>query len=793
MKYIKPFNQLSIEDVPSVGGKNASLGEMIRSLSNKDVRIPNGFATTAQAYWHYVDSNKLRQPMMQLLGELKDPSNLKTLQRIGLQLRQLFIDGKMPEDLKAEIISGYHQLSAEYDKHNADVAVRSSATAEDLPTASFAGQQETYLNIKGDDELIEACKKSYASLFTDRAIIYRIENGFDHFAVALSIGIQKMIRSDLACSGVAFSLDTETGFKDVIMIEAAYGLGEVLVKGEVSPDEYCVSKTTLEGNYNPIISKSVGIKNIKLVYGAHETKRVEVPEKEQRRFCLTDDEIIELAKKVHIIEKHYSKKNGHWVPMDIEWAKDGLDNKIYIMQARPETIHAPAAMREIAQRYTLAVSQDGLQILLTGESIGQKIASGNVRIVKDIKDLQEFYQGDILVTAMTDPDWVPIMKKAGGIITDLGGRTCHAAIVSRELGIPALVGTQLATKSLKPSQKVTIDCSQGSVGYVYDGLVDFSITSLDTKKLHKPSVSMMVNLGDPSRAFSVSQLPYVSGVGLARLEFIIANAIKVHPMACIEFEKVTDKKIAQQIQDLAAAYDSLEDYFVSSLAQGIATIAAAFYPRPIIVRFSDFKTNEYRNLLGGSYFEPEEHNPMLGLRGAARYVSPLYAPAFALEIAAVKRVRDQMGLDNTMIMIPFVRTVPEAQQVIDLLTKHSLKRHATNFNYYMMVEVPSNVLLIDQFTKLFDGFSIGSNDLTQFTLAVDRDSELLAQTFDERDPAVKEMMRLAIEGAKRADKVIGICGQAPSDYPEIARYLIDLGISSISLNPDAVIPFLQEN
>ena len=703
----------------------------------------------------------------------------------------MIASGEMPSELADEITAAYRKLSKFYNQKASDVAVRSSATAEDLPTASFAGQQETFLNIRGDKALLNACKKSMASLFTDRAIIYRIEKGFDHFLVALSVGVQKMIRSDKATSGVAFSLDTETGFKDVIMIDAAFGLGESIVKGLVNPDEYFVFKPTLEKGYDPIIKKRLGTKKVKIIYSSssrYPTKRVAVSKKEQRQFVLHDDEVLELAHMVNAIDKYYSSLHKRWMPMDVEWAKDGIDGKLYILQARPETVHAQRSGTMI-KIYRLKKSVDPKKILTTGQSIGQQIASGPARVIRNVKDINKVQKGDIIVTTMTDPDWVPVMKRAAGIVTNLGGRTCHAAIVSRELDRPAIVGTKDATKRIKNGQKITIDCAQGAEGFVYEGAIPFEIKETDLKKLPKLPIDLMVNIANPDNAFTVGQLP-VAGVGLARIEFIITNEVKIHPMALLRPKSIKNKKVKQQIEDLTAAYSSKQQFFIDTLSQGIGMIAAAFYPRPVIVRLSDFKTNEYRNLLGGDQFEIEEANPMLGLRGASRYTHELYQDAFRLEVDALQKVREGMGFDNVMVMLPFVRTVDEAKRVVDLLAHCGLRRHKKGLKLVMMCEIPSNVIMIDEFSRYFDGFSIGSNDLTQLTLGVDRDSAVLADLFDERDPAVKKMMVMAIEGAHRNKRFIGICGQAPSDYPELAEFLIKKGIDSISLNPDSVLPFL---
>lgn len=794
MEYIKTLHQLGIQDSPLVGGKTASLGQMIQHLSKKEIKIPNGFAITAKAYWHYLEHNKLGATIKEVVASI-NVNDLSDLSKKALEIRNLISHATMPLDLENEIIRAYQALSQEYKSNALDVAVRSSATAEDLPGASFAGQQESYLNIQGIEQLIAACKECFASLFTDRALIYRTTKGFDHLDVALSIVVQKMVRSDLAVAGVAFSLDTESGFKDLIVIDASYGLGESIVQGIVNPDEFHVFKTTLKQGFNPIIKKELGSKRKKLIYSADQkTQWVSVGQSEAQHFCLTDSEIVELAKSILAIEDYYSNLNGFWSPMDVEWAKDGLDGCIYIVQARPETVHAVKKKSNFVQLFTIEESykkKAAQNVLVEGQSIGTKIVSGKARILKNSKETLPFNEGDILVTQMTDPDWVPLMQKAGGVITEEGGRTCHAAIVSRELGIPAIIGAPEALSLIKEGQLITLDCSQGAQGFVYNGEVPYTVTEIDTTQLQSPPQKIVVNVGDPKSAFMVNQLPFVSGVGLARVEFIIAHTIKAHPMAFTKDVVLHDVKIKEEINSLTSAYPTREDFFVDSLAQGIGTIAAAFYPHSVVVRFSDFKTNEYRDLLAGSYFEPIESNPMLGLRGASRYYNSLYEPAFALECAAIKKVRDEMGLTNVIVMIPFVRTVDEAARVITTMKKYGLRQGHNGLEIYMMVEIPSNILLIEEFCKLFDGFSIGSNDLTQTTLAVDRDSALLAPLFDERDEAVKKMCEMVIKGALRHKKPIGICGQAPSDYPEFAQFLIDLGITSLSLNADSVIPFLK--
>lgn len=795
MQYVKPFQELTIDDIPLVGGKNASLGQMIQALTAKGLRIPDGFAITAQGYWHFIKHNNLQEKLKTISQELQDISDIKLLQRVGHDMRALIEAGSMPDDMRQEILNAYHQLSKEYGVSDADVAVRSSATAEDLPDASFAGQQDTYLNVHGEEELIHNVIKCFASLFTDRAIVYRLEKGFDHFQVGLSVGVQKMIRSDLACSGVMFTLDTETGFKDMVMINGAYGLGESVVQGIVNPDEYRVFKPLLKQGFEPIVKKSVGSKSIKMVYSQNRSsliEKVEVSDEEKSQFCLNNDEILQLARWALIIEDFYSAKHGHWSPMDIEWAKDGLDGKLYIVQARPETVHARESGNVLHQYKFTTVSDKELKqrFIVAGQSVGQHIASGKARVVESIHDISRFNPGDVLVTDMTDPDWVPIMKKASAIVTNRGGRTCHAAIVSRELGISAVIGADGATDSIQDGQEITIDCSKGETGYVYNGLIPFEVETITLDELPTLPVKLMVNCADPDRALTLSFLP-VSGVGLARLEFVISNWIKMHPMVAIKPEVLAAREEQLAIKELTAAYNGdPKKFFVDSLAQGIASIAAAFYPRPIIVRFSDFKSNEYFNLLGGKYFEPNEENPMIGFRGASRYYSPLYQPAFELECQAMRKVRDVMGLTNVWAMIPFVRTVTEGQKVLDVMKGQGLEQGKNDLKVIMMCEIPSNVILADEFLKVFDGFSIGSNDLTQMTLAVDRDSAQLAPLFDERDAAVKKMLAMAVAACKRAHKYSGICGQGPSDHPELAQFLIDNGIGSLSLNADTVMPFI---
>jgi len=787
-RYIKWFNEIGIGDVPLVGGKNASLGEMVRTLSEKGVRVPNGFAVTAEAYRYFLREAKLDQKIMEILRGL-DTRDIGNLRRRGLQVRQEILSASLPEDLEAEIVAAYDDLArdvvgAQHGVPLPDVAVRSSATAEDLPDASFAGQQETYLNVQGHAALLDSCKRCFASLFTDRAISYRADKRFDHLKIALSIGVQRMVRSDLAASGVMFSIDTETGFKNAVLINAAYGLGENVVQGSVNPDEYTVFKPMLLQGYRPILQKIVGNKEFKLVYdigGGKMTKNVPVPPDDRMKFALTDDEILTLARWACIIEDHYSTKAGHPSPMDMEWAKDGLTGELFIVQARPETVQS---QRDQTVMEVYRLKERG-KVLLTGRSVGEKIATGKAHVIKNVAQLHQFNAGEILVTDKTDPDWEPIMKKAAAIITNRGGRTAHAAIVSRELGLPAIVGAERATEILKDGQEITVSCAEGETGLVYEGKLPFEIERVDLKGIGRPKTKVMMNVANPQEAFGLSFIPN-DGVGLAREEFIISNYIQIHPMALIDYGQLEDPSVKAEIDRLTAAYSDKPQFFVDKLAQGVAMIGAAFYPKDVIVRLSDFKTNEYANLIGGRKYEPTEENPMLGFRGASRYYNPRYRDGFALECRAMKKVRDEMGLTNVKLMVPFCRTVEEGKEVIAEMEKHGLCRGEGALEVYVMCEIPSNVLLADQFAEVFDGFSIGSNDLTQLVLGVDRDSAIVAPIFDERNPAVKKMVAAVIRAAKAKGRKIGICGQAPSDYPEFARFLVEEGIDSISLNPDAV-------
>ncbi len=776
-RFIRFFAELSIDDVPLVGGKNASLGEMYRRLTPKGVKVPNGFAITAEAYRYTLDQAGAWQALRDALDGL-DPNDVDDLKRRGRRARQIVYEAGLPEDLRQEILTAYDELVKEFGPE-LSVAVRSSATAEDLPTASFAGQQETFLNIHGGEALLDAVRRCFASLFTDRAIHYRIDQGFDHFKVALSVGVQKMVRSDLAASGVMFSLDTETGFRDVVFITGSYGLGENVVQGAVDPDEFYVFKPTFKQGYKAVLRRRLGSKKIKMIYAQGErntTRNVPTPKADQERFCITDDEALVLAEYTTIVEDHYGR------PMDLEWAKDGVDGQMYLVQARPETVASQKRAR-ILEEYRLSGTG---KVLIEGRAVGTKIATGKVHVIEDVSQLQQFRPGEVLVADTTTPDWEPVMKTASAIVTNRGGRTCHAAIVARELGIPAVVGTGNATEVLTSGQMVTVSCAEGDVGRVYEGEVPFEVITTDLSQLPRPDTEIMINLGNPDLAFQTSFLPN-DGVGLARMEFIINEYIKVHPMALVHPNRVKDAEELKRIAKLTRGYDDPEEFFVRTLAEGVGTIAAAFYPKPVVVRMSDFKTNEYASLLGGHWFEPEEANPMLGFRGAARYAHPAYEEGFALECQAMKRVREVMGLTNVILMLPFVRRVEEAKRVLSKMAELGLKRGEKDLKIYCMCEIPNNVVLIDDFAQHFDGFSIGSNDLTQLTLGVDRDSELVAFDYDERDPGVKAMIMLAIEGCRRNQVHSGLCGQAPSDYPEMAEYLVECGIDSISLNPDTVL------
>ena len=781
---IQWFSEIGIDDLPRVGGKNASLGEMYRELTAKGVRVPDGFATTADAYRLFLSSTGLDEQIRGFLRDL-DTRDIANLRLRGSQIRQAILATELPAELAAEIVAAYDALGAGNLLHPAHVAVRSSATAEDLPDASFAGQQESYLNVHGHYALLDACKRCFASLFKDRAISYRVDKGFDHFKIALSVGVQHMVRSDLAASGVIFTIDTETGFRDAVLINAAYGLGENVVQGTVNPDEYCVFKPTLKTGFRPILQKRVGTKEFKLVYdigGGKMVKNVPVPVGDRVKFAASDEEILQLARWACIIEDHYSARRGRPTPMDIEWAKDGETGELFILQARPETVQS---RKDVDVIETFRLQHRG-RVLVTGRSIGDRIASGPVRVIKSAQHLGQFQDGEVLVTDKTDPDWEPIMKKAAAIITNRGGRTCHAAIVSRELGVPAIVGTEVGTDTLRDGQVVTVSCAEGDTGFVYEGRQAFEVRRTNLKTLRRPRTKVMMNVGNPEDAFALSFIPN-DGVGLAREEFIITTFIKIHPLALLNYGTLTDPEVKRQIEALTVGYADKPQFFVEKLAQGAATLAAAFYPKDVILRLSDFKTNEYANLIGGAAYEPHEENPMIGFRGASRYYHPRYREGFALECRAVKRVREEMGLTNLKVMIPFCRTVEEGRRVLLEMAQHGLTRGVNGLEVYMMCEIPSNVILADAFAEIFDGFSIGSNDLTQLILGVDRDSEIVAPIFDERNAAVKTMIAQAIAACRARGRKIGICGQAPSDYPEFAQFLVEEGIDSISLNPDTVL------
>ena len=770
------LNLVGMDDVPIVGGKNASLGEMIANLSELGVSVPGGFATTAQAFRDFLTEARLTQKINDRLTEL-DTDDVNQLAKEGKEIRQWIIDAPLPDSLESEIRQAYSAMAT--NGVDATVAVRSSATAEDLPDASFAGQQETYLNIQGIDQVLHAVKLVFASLFNDRAISYRVHQGFDHAEVALSAGIQMMVRSDLASSGVMFSIDTESGFEDAVFITGSYGLGETVVQGAVNPDEFYVYKPALDSGKRSILQKNRGSKMIKMIYAndespekAIQTVNVEIDERNQ--FCITDDDITELAKMAVTIEKHYQR------PMDIEWAKDGISGKLYIVQARPETVVSREG--KTIERFVL---KQTAKPIIEGRAVGNRIGQGIAKVIDDLSEMDQIEEGDVLVTDMTDPDWEPIMKKASAIVTNRGGRTCHAAIIAREMGIPAVVGCGEASKLIKNGVEVTVSCSEGDTGFVYPGLLEFDHVKHELSDMPEIPLKVMMNVGNPERAFGFSRLPH-KGIGLARLEFIINKMIGIHPKALLNFNKM-DSDLQREINDRISGYASPVDYYVDRLSEGVATLAAAFAPERVIVRLSDFKSNEYAHLIGGEIFEPEEENPMIGFRGASRYISEEFRACFALECDAIKRVRNEMGLMNVEIMIPFVRTLEEAEAVIKLLKENGLERGKDDLKIIMMCELPSNVLLADEFLEFFDGFSIGSNDLTQLTLGLDRDSGLIAHSFDERNPAVMKLLSSAIQSCKKAGKYVGICGQGPSDHPDLAKWLLEQGIDSVSLNPDTVI------
>ena len=777
-RFVIPFSKLRMSDVEIVGGKNASLGELLSQLTEAGIRVPDGFATTAEAFRVFLKEGGLDKRIEERLKTL-DVDDVKELAKAGAEIRQWIEEAPFPAQLEKEIREHYEWLKG--DQEQISVAVRSSATAEDLPDASFAGQQETFLNVVGIDQVFARMKEVFASLYNDRAISYRVHKGFDHSVVALSAGVQRMVRSDKGCAGVMFTMDTESGFDQVVFITASYGLGETVVQGAVNPDEYFVHKPMLEQGNFPIIRKVLGSKKIEMVFdtdkaSGRSVKVVDVPEAERKKFALNDSEIIELAKYARIIEKHYGR------PMDIEWGKDGIDGKLYILQARPETVKSRQKSQDVQEKFVLLGKGE---VLVTGRAIGQKIGSGKVKIVDGPEQMHLVQEGDILVTDMTDPNWEPVMKKASAIVTNRGGRTCHAAIIARELGIAAVVGCGNATEILKDEQEVTVSCAEGDTGYIYNGLVPYEIKEVKQGELPECPVKIMMNVGNPQLAFEFQSIPN-KGVGLARLEFIINNNIGIHPKACLDYPNLPED-LKKAVEEASAGYASPREFFKEKLAEGVATIGAAFWPKKVIVRMSDFKSNEYRKLVGGKQYEPEEENPMLGFRGASRYVSDDFKECFAVECEALKKVRDEMGLTNVEIMIPFVRTLREAKEVNDRLEEHGLKRGKNGLRLNMMCEIPSNAVLADQFLEYFDGFSIGSNDLTQLTLGLDRDSGLIAHFFDERDPAVKKLLSMAIKACREKGAYVGICGQGPSDHPDLAQWLMEEGIESISLNPDTVV------
>jgi len=788
-KLILELNQVGINDIENVGGKNASLGEMLQNLNALGIQIPGGLVITVEAYRNFLSYNNLESVIPHIINSI-DFSSIESLRRGGHQVRLLISNGRFPKEMSEVIIAAYAELSSKYGQEYTDVAVRSSATAEDLPDASFAGQQETFLNVHGPASLMDSVRNCFASLFTDRAISYRNSFGYDHFSIGISICIQKMVRSDLGASGVAFSLDTESGFKDVVLINGAYGLGEMVVQGSVSPDEFIVFKPALEKGYSSIIEKKLGVKDKMMVYSDKPDERVKIiltEKKFQNNFCISDEMIIRLARWVTSIEKYYSDLKGKWTPMDIEWAVDGISNELFIVQARPETIHSQKMPDKIIE-YNINDEERFSKVLIKGIAVGDKIASGKVNILysldKRVVEGHEFNDGDILVTDITDPDWEPIMKKASAIITNKGGRTCHAAIVARELGVPAIVGCGNATDILSEGQFITASCAEGDQGIVYEGAIEFEKIEFNLSDIPVVKTPILLNVASPSLCFRFASLPS-KGIGLAREEFIINNYIKVHPLALLKHKTLNDIILSKEIERLIAGFSSEEQYFVDKLSFGVAKIASAFYPNKVILRFSDFKSNEYYNLLGGKYFEPKEENPMIGWRGASRYYSENFKPAFALECKAIKKVREELGLDNVVVMIPFCRTIEELKKVYEVMEEFGLKRGDDGLEVYLMAEIPSNVILADEFSKYIDGFSIGSNDLTQLALGLDRDSSLVANLYDERNPAVLSLISSLIKSAKRNNVKVGICGQGPSDYPDFAQFLVKEGIDSISVTPDS--------
>ncbi|MCR9228415.1 MAG: phosphoenolpyruvate synthase [Flavobacteriaceae bacterium] len=797
-KYIRRLDEIGMDDLPSVGGKNASLGEMIQKLTAQNIRVPGGFAVTVDAYDAFIAENNLKEKINNALEGL-NTSDIIQLRKAGSNIRKLISNGKFPVSVEKSILESYYILSADYNQEATDIAVRSSATAEDLPDASFAGQQSTYLNIRGGEMLLTAIRSCFASLYTDRAISYRSSRGFDHFVIKLSVCVQKMVRSDLGASGVAFSLDTESGFKDVILINGAYGLGELVVGGEISPDEFIVFKPTMKKGFNAIIDKKLGRKTHKMIYGnkPFETVRqVPVEQSIQDTFCLKDTQVMQLAQWVQKIEEHYSSRRGSWCPMDIEWAVDGLTNELFIVQARPETIHSQEQSDNIKEYEIEDEDQLKDKLILDGVAVGDKIGTGKVHRIFTLdgrdgsSDETDFTEGNVLVTEMTDPDWEPLMKKASAIITEKGGRTCHAAIVAREIGVPAIVGASNATSLLKNGQNITVSCAEGNVGKVYKGKINYKLHETAYSEFPKTKTPILMNIGSPELAFQYRKIPN-GGVGLAREEFIINNYIKVHPLALLKHKGLNDPSLSASIEELMKGYESEEAFFINKLAQGIAKIGAAFYPNRVITRLSDFKTNEYFNLLGGNYFEPKEENPMIGWRGASRYYSETFKEAFVLECKALKMVRDDFGLENITIMIPFCRTPQELIKVLDIMEENGLKRGERGLEIYLMAELPSNVILADEFAPMIDGFSIGSNDLTQLVLGLDRDSSLVAHLYDERNPAVKDMIKLLIVSAKKHKTKVGICGQGPSDFPDFSKFLIEEGIDTISVTPDSMLKTLK--
>ena len=795
MKYIKFFKELNNRDVPLVGGKNASIGEMFQELVPVGIKVPNGFAITSDAYWYLLDSGGIRQKIFDLLDGV-DVTEIDVLKTRSKKIRELIFGTPIPPDLRDEIFEAYKILSEEYGMREADVAVRSSATAEDLPDASFAGQQDTYLSVKGQVELVHYIKSCFASLFTDRAVSYRASRGFDHFKVALSVGVQKMVRADKGSAGVMFSIDTETGFRDAVLITSSWGLGENVVGGTVNPDEFYVFKPTLKEGKRPIIKRQLGYKHQKMVYAPkgsdHPTKNIKTTQKELNSFSITDADILTLARYAIKIEEHYSKEAGEYRPMDMEWSKDGESGEIFIVQARPETVQSQQNKKNGTQKIEKFKFKEKAdrEILLAGRAIGGKIGHGKVRIINNLEHMSSFKEGEILVTDNTDPDWEPAMKKAAAVITNRGGRTCHAAIVAREIGVPTIVGAVGATDRLYTGMEVTVSCAEGEEGYIYAGIHPFEIETI-TLNIEKTKTKIYMNIGNPEKAFGFSQLPN-DGVGLARMEHIVLNQIKAHPLALLDLQNgKKDIKDRSEIEKLIAGYENPKDFFVKKIAEGIGMIAAAFYPKPVIVRTSDFKTNEYRGMIGGLAYEPLEENPMLGYRGASRYYSDLYRVAFEWECEALAMVREEMGLTNMKVMVPFLRTPEEGKKVLEIMRRNGLESGKNGLEIYVMCELPINVILADDFLELFDGFSIGSNDLTQLTLGVDRDGQLVSHIFDERNPAMLEMFKRAIDACKRHKKYCGICGQAPSDYPEIAEFLVKNGITSISLNPDSMVSTLN--